>query len=117
MTELPILVKRFDDKHPGDALACSACGFTRKATEDECMAADWLPGCDRGCLGLLGEPVHLDWKYAEADECEGCGKLGWFGGDKRAAEGWTLPAGVCSRRCQLVAEHKTSLAKSPQEQA
>lgn len=115
MIELPILVVRFDDDHPADALCCPACGFTRKATDDEIGLCEGLPACDKGCTRTLSNgdtfPEFLDWKYAEGEPCEGCGKLGFCTSLARA-DGWGLPEGVCSRRCQLVAEYQAQLRKA-----
>lgn len=89
----PILVERFDDKHPADLAVCEGCGKTGKWDPTEGDPYDLCAKCES-----CGEQVVF--KYMEADKCGGCGELGFH-----AAE----LGGCCSRACMLQAEYAAAL--------
>lgn len=91
MTEYPILVEMWDDKHPADLAICEKCHveFTWDAGEgdpyDLCIK-------HKVCGG------QIVFKYDSGDKCDNCGKLDY-----------RMPLSVgrgryCSRRCALQVE-------------
>lgn len=101
MTEYPILTADFG-KEEARTLACPRCDATREATDDEVGMTDGLGPCQRCYVQGSGERMaFLEWKYAPADECEGCGSLGFY--DRNVNDG------CCSRACMLQAEHIRNL--------
>lgn len=107
--ELPICVADWDDEHPPDMLGC-ACGFERKATEDEIGLSDGLPWCPT--CHPPGQPIEppyrsLEWKYQAGATCHVCGALDWsMPIQVTKSPTWIA---VCSRKCQLQHEYAESL--------
>lgn len=96
-SEYPIPVEHLDS-YKAQRLGCEGCGYERAATEDEITGYSepesfvFCPECKHG----------LTWKYAEADPCRNCGKLGWFS---------DYPEGCCSRACVLQLEYRKERGK------
>jgi hypothetical protein len=95
MAEFPIPVERLTPSRAVRLTCGSDCGYERDATEEEISLCDALPHCPT-CDG-----GWLEWKYAEADKCPSCGRVGW----------WETPYddGSCSRVCHLQAEYAATL--------
>ena len=92
----PILVKRWT----GDqamTIVCEACHATAVIDPDDIQNEDIYP-CPLDCGGWACM------KYYEADECPGCGKLGFWSETHEALDGH------CSRVCQLQAAYAADLA-------
>jgi hypothetical protein len=95
MPDYPILVERFDDKHPADLAVCTGCDRTSVVDPGDGDPYDLCMRC-----GSCGEQVVM--KYDEAPACKNCNKLGW----------WEETTGYCcSRVCQLQAEYASSLGE------
>jgi len=93
--ELPIPVKVLDGPK-AIRLGCVGCGSERDATDDEVgRGEEYVATCVCGS--------ELVWKYAQADECPGCGRLGWWQS--------AYDDGTCSRRCHLVVEYRRELER------
>lgn len=88
----PILVERYNGKQ-GITIVCERCHAERVIDADELNNED-LYDCPVQCGG------SACMKYAEADKCPSCGKLGFWHG--------TL-GGCCSRVCMLQAEYAKAL--------
>lgn len=89
----PILVAKWDDKHPPDLAVCEACGWETRYDPAEGPPEDVLTCGACGAFDMTN-------KYDVGDACKGCGKLGYF--DK-------VLAYCCSRACMLQAEYAESL--------
>jgi hypothetical protein len=94
MSGYPILVERYDAKHPADMAICVGCKRERKMDPADGDPYDMCLTC-RVC----GDGIM--WKYNEADKCPGCGTLGFWDHD--------VLKGACSRKCMLQAEYAASL--------
>jgi hypothetical protein len=95
----PILVDRWDDKHPADLAVCERCHATFKWDPADGDPYDLCqthgnPTVKNDCGG------QIVMKYDAAPKCGGCGRLGYW--DKALAY-------CCSRRCQLQAEYAETL--------
>lgn len=98
--DYPIPVESIDGKR-ASALACPECAYERQATSDEIgfIEPEFHTACPHCGEGLV-------FKYALADKCPGCGRLGW----------WDTPAsynGACSRACHLQAEYAAQIKPAP----
>jgi hypothetical protein len=93
MPKYPILVERYDSKHPADTAVCEDCNAEH--TYDP-MDGDPYDLCLKCSCG--GQIVF---KYLWADRCPGCERLGWYRKEMN---------GCCSRRCMLVAEYAAHLS-------
>ena len=92
MTNYPILVERYDAKHPADLAVClGKCGREWIYDPSEGDPHDLCLEC--ACGGAI------DFKYLAADKCGGCGSLGFY----------PKLNGCCSRKCMLQAEYAASL--------
>lgn len=90
----PILVERLTGKR-ALLIACLSCDAeTTIGAED--IRNDMNYSCPKGCGGWAV------YKYAEADKCPNCDRLGWYSGNGLED--------CCSRPCQLQAEYAKSLA-------
>lgn len=108
MPEYPILVAEWR----GDqalTIICEECGAEEIVDPDEllnegiyeCPADTALYRSGSTARRCRGTAVM---KYEQADQCEGCGKLGfWHGSHETAIDG------CCSRRCALQAEYAKQL--------
>lgn len=94
----PILVDRWDDKHPADLAVCTRCDATFTVDPSEGDPYDLCTTHGNPTLpGDCGGQIVM--KYDQGDRCKGCGKLDY-----------SMPlAGCCSRKCQLQAEYAASL--------
>jgi hypothetical protein len=97
----PILVR---DLKPEQALVivCEKCG-EEETIDPEDLLNEGLYACPRWAE-CDGSAIM---KYEPADECKGCGKLG-FWHDRPGAKFGTLN-GCCSRVCMLQAEYAATL--------
>jgi hypothetical protein len=93
MTDYPILVDRWDAKHPSDMAVCEDCDATFRWDPSE---GDPYDLCATHSCG--GQVVM---KYTEGERCKNCGKL-----DHEMPRGL---GGCCSRKCMLQVEHAASL--------
>jgi hypothetical protein len=99
MTEYPILVERWDEKHPANLAVCTKCGYERTWDPAEGDPYDLCikheGNAEGGCRG------QIVMKYDCGSKCRSCGKLDyWFPS--------TLQ-GCCSRACMLQVEYAESL--------
>ena len=103
MTEYPILVERYTGNQ-SLTIICERCGSEDVISPDEILNED-LYECpadtEIGRQASTARRCHgtASMKYAEADRCHGCRRLGF----------WDHLDGCCSRRCQLQAEYARSL--------
>ena len=95
MSEYPIPVAKLDGKK-ATTLVCEGCGFTRQAKESEFYSE---PECFVKCE-KCGE--GMPWKYAQADQCPACKRLGWWH--------TAYDDNACSRVCHLQLEYAKELA-------
>ena len=99
MSRYPILVPRYSDHFPPDTAICiGTCGREWKGHELPRDPAEGEPeelGVECSCGGVVV------FKYLEAPQCPGCGKLGGYSSHALG--------GCCSRRCQLQAEYAAAL--------
>jgi hypothetical protein len=87
----PILVDRWDAKHPSDTAVCERCHADFKWDPSEGDPYDLCATHDNGS-GCGGQIVM---KYTEGERCKACGKLDY-----------EMPlSGCCSRKCMLQAEY------------
>jgi hypothetical protein len=98
VSDYPILVERWGKKAPSDRVVCERCHaeFSHDPSE-----GDPYDLCLRHGNPTVGEcGGQLVYKYAEADKCGGCGKLGFYD---------TKLSHCCSRKCMLQAEYAATL--------
>ena len=93
MTEYPILVKKWDAKHPPDLAVCEKCHHEERYDPAEGTPEDVMTCSACGAFAMTS-------KYDVGSECKGCGKLGYF--EK-------VLNYCCSRRCMLQREYLESL--------
>lgn len=93
MDDYPILVARWDDKHPSDLVICEHCKREGKWDPARGDPYDQCAECD------CGGPIVF--KYDEGDKCPNCDALGHY---ERVLNH------CCSRACMLQAEWATTLA-------
>ena len=105
VSDYPILVARWDDKHPADLAICEACGYERKWNPEDGDPYD-LCICHHGCGG------QIVMKYDEGTPCGNCGELAYSHPVKRKVEGQRYPEHYCSRRCMLQAEYAEALGST-----
>lgn len=98
MTEYPILVARWN-ANQALTIVCERCD-AEEVIDPDGLLNEGLYECPVGCGGTAVM------KYEEGDQCEGCGKLGfWYGARDTAIDG------CCSRRCKLQAEYAQELRR------
>lgn len=105
MTEYPIPVERYAGNQ-ALTIVCERCGAEDVISPDEILNEDLYecPADTERSRRASTEPRcrgYAVMKYAEADRCPGCRRLGF----------WNARLdGCCSRRCQLQAEYAKTLA-------
>jgi hypothetical protein len=98
MSEYPILVSAWDEKHPADLAICECCKAEFTLDPSEGDPYDMCLTHGNTSVGKCGGRIHF--KYAEVGSCANCGKLGE-----------TDVGGCCSRRCKLQADYAAQLAE------
>ena len=93
MTEYPIPVERYRGDQALTVICETCCAET--VVDSDNVLSDGFYGCPADCGGLA------TFKYAEADRCPNCKKLGWFPE--------ALSHHCCSRVCVLQWEYALSL--------
>lgn len=99
MTEYPILVERWDAKHPSDTAVCERCHAEFKWDPTEGDPYDLCAKHGHLLKSECGGQIVM--KYDVGERCKGCGKL-----DHEMPRALN---GCCSRKCMLQAEYAAAL--------
>jgi hypothetical protein len=101
MPDYPILVARWDEKHPATQAVCTRCEATFEWDPSEGDPVDLCSKHGNASAGECGGQIVM--KYDEGMTCPNCGKLDY-----------TMPDGLngcCSRKCMLQAEYAEQLRR------